>query len=74
MSLDKIDKSVTVVFDIKNWDKFQSQWSILCDALRDQKEMDGAVITGVSRFDEMSRVHQLETLLKENGIDIPERE
>lgn len=74
MSLDKIDKSVTVVFDVNNWGVFQSQWGILCDAMRDKKEMNGAVISGVSRFDEMSRVEQLEALLKENGIDIPERE
>lgn len=67
-----MDKFVTVVFRVHDWEKFQPQWSATCDAMRDEKLVDGVVVTGLSRYDEMSRVEQLEDLLRENGIDVPE--
>ncbi|MGL5327553.1 MAG: hypothetical protein ACRC91_23085 [Aeromonas sp.] len=67
-----MDKFVTVVFKVEDWGKFQAQWSSLCDSMRDESEVGGAVVSGISRYDEMSRVEQLEDLLVENGIEVPQ--
>lgn len=69
-----LDKFVTVVFRVEDWVKFQSQWSAACDSMRDETIVSGAVVTGLSRYDEMSRVEQLEELLIANGIDVPQPE
>lgn len=67
-----LDKFVTVVFRVEDWARFQQQWSAACDSMRDEAVVSGAVVTGLSRYDEMSRVEQLEELLTENGIEVPQ--
>lgn len=69
---DSIDKFVTVVFRVEDWDKFQPQWSSVCDSIRDEMVVGGASVVGISRCDEMSRVEMLEDLLVENGIEVPQ--
>lgn len=70
----KLDKFVTVVFRVDDWEKFQPQWNAACDSMGDERSVNGAVVTGLSRYDEMSRVEQLEDLLRENDIDVPQPE
>lgn len=59
------DKFLTVVFMLGD----DSNHDELFDSLGSGSKVNGSVVTGISRSDEMSRVEYLESVLDDNCID-----
>lgn len=55
-----MSKFRTVVFQVHDDDAFSKFWGDLCDSMRDERLLNGAVVTGLSLDDVMSELEKME--------------
>ena len=50
----------TVVFQVTDKDEFEKLWGSLCDSMRDQNKVNGAIVIGLSLDDVMGKLEKME--------------